>query len=143
MSGCTRREEEQRIFLAYGVGIFYLMEQTGAVRELSFELGSHLFADLEAATLNPRTNSGFHISRPAAETAHHFANSFFHDALDRPAPSRVKNSNYMALRIDHHHGQAIRGLNGQKQAWGRGDQSVADKQFFVFCIASRIDAPND
>src|SRR5579872_4851042 len=67
MSGCARREEEKWIFLAHGIRVFDFVEQAGSVRELRFEFRPHFFTDLEAASLNPRTDGCLHIPRTAAK----------------------------------------------------------------------------
>src|SRR3954462_9363189 len=67
------------------------------------------------------------------------AHSFLHDALHSPAPTGVKNSNRMPLRIYQDNRQAIGSLNREQQSGSAGYESIPSKVL----RRNAIDAVND
>jgi hypothetical protein len=125
VSGSARGEEEQRIFFADRVGFLHFVKQAGGVGELRFEFGANVFSDRVAAVVDAGADGGFEVARASAEVAEHFSYTFFDDALDRAAPSGVEDADGVVPGVDEDDGEAVGGLDGEQQAGGGGDESIA------------------
>jgi len=59
----------------------------------------------------------------------HFSYSFFDNALDGPAPTRMKHSDGSLLGIYQDDRKAIGGLDGKENVGHAGDEAIADQRF--------------
>jgi hypothetical protein len=69
----------------------------------------------------------------------HLSYALLDNALHRPAPSRVKNADSVALRVDQNHRQAVRGLNRKQQMWSCRYQAVPGQRL----SGNRVNTTND
>ncbi len=127
VTGSASSQEEQWVFLADWIRLFYFPEQFAPVFELGLELSSHLWANVITAPVDTWPNSRAQIAGSGAEPAKHLAHTFFHDAFHRPAPARMKHADRRALCVHQDHGQAIRRKNCEQDTRCLGDQAIAGK----------------
>ena len=74
-----------------------------------------------------------------AELAPHLANTFFHNPRHRSSPAGMKRADNAALGIGHQDGNAVSGLDRQKQAGSVGDEAVAGERL----VGGRAHAMHD
>jgi len=118
-------QEQERIFFADWIGIFYFAKEARPVDELGFELCANFLANLVATALNAWADGGFEVAGAGAEVAEHFSDAFFDDALEGAAPSGVEDADGAMFGVDQDHGEAVGGLNGEQEAGCGGEESVA------------------
>ena len=129
MTGSPSTEKQQRILFANRIGFFDFSEQIVSVSELRLELLAHFGSNLVAAGVDSRADNRFNIFGQCAEPTVHFSHSFFHNAFDRPAPTRVEHSDGSLLGICQDDRKAIGGLDGKENVGRAGDEAIADQRF--------------
>ena len=98
----------------------WFTEQILRISELGFELLAHFGADIVTARVNSGADGRFNILGQCAEAAAHFSNSLFDNALDRTAPTRMKDSHSPLLGVDQNNRQAIGSLDANEERQARG-----------------------
>ena len=130
MSGSPSTEKQQRILFANRIGFVDFSEQILSVSELRFELLAHFGSNLVAAGVDSRADHRFNVFGQCAEPTVHFSHSFFHNAFDRPAPTRVKHSDGLLPGIYQDDRKAIGGLDGKENAGCARDEAIANQWLF-------------
>jgi len=120
------RQKQQRVLFANRVGYLDFTKQILRISELRFELLAYFRSDVVAAGVNSGADGRFNIFGQRAEAAAHFSHSLFDNALDRTAPTRVKDSHSPLLGVDQNNRQAIGSLDAKKNARRAGDEAIAD-----------------
>ena len=92
------------------------IEPVRSIRKLRFEFDGNFRADFVAAAADGRADGSEQAIRPRAELHLHFPNGFCDDALQRAAPAGMNGGDGSLLGIDEKNGDAIGGLNAEKQA---------------------------
>lgn len=102
-----------------------LVEPFCGISELRGELRGDFGADFVAAAANGGADGGQQVNGPRAEVHLHLADGFDDDAAECAAPSGVDGGDGTLLRIREKDGDAVGGLDGEKQALAIGGRSVA------------------
>ncbi len=92
------------------------IEPVGRVGELGGKGCGDLGADFVAAAADGRADGSEQAIRPRAELHLHFPHGFCDDALQCAAPAGVNGGDGSLFGIDEKNGDAIGGLNAEKQA---------------------------
>jgi hypothetical protein len=106
-----------------------LVEPFCGISELRGELRGDFGADFVAAAADGGADGGQQVTGPRTEVHLHLADGFDDDAAERAAPSGVDGGDGTLLRIREKDGDAIGGLDGEKQALAIGGRSVATAGF--------------
>ena len=92
--------------------------------KLGEELGGDFGADFVAATADGGADGGEEVSGVRFELHLHLADGFDDDAGERAAPAGVDGGDGTLLGVDEEDGDAVSGLNAQKEAGAVGDGGV-------------------
>ena len=90
------------------------IEPVRSIRKLRFEFDGNFRADFVAAAADGRADGSEQAIWPRAEL--HFPNGFCDDALQCAAPAGMNGGDSLLFGIDEKNGDAIGGLNAEKQA---------------------------
>lgn len=125
VAGSSSRQKQQRILFANRVRFLDFAKQFAAILELGLELSTHFGTNGVATAMNAGANRSPEIAGTSTEPAPHLAHALFHYTFHRPPPARMEHSDRPALKVCEYDRKAIRGQNGQYQAWGLSDQAIA------------------
>ena len=113
MAGRGHVQPLERIGLVAGAEF---IEPVRGIRKLRFEFDGNFRAYFVAAPADGRADGSEQAIRPRAELHLHFPNGFCDDALQRAAPAGMNGGDGSLFGIDEKNGDAIGGLNAEKQA---------------------------
>ena len=105
------------------------VEPFGGFGELGLKLGGNFGADFIAAATNGGADGGEEVSRFGFELHLHLPDGFDDDPLERASPAGMNGGDRALFWIDEENGDAVGGLDAQKEAGAFGDGGVALARF--------------
>ena len=115
-AGCARRQEEERVFFADGIGVVDLMKELVRVRELGNEVMPYVLPDGVRGRTDGRSYRRKKIRWVRTVQRAHGAYAALDDTGQRSAPTCMEGSNRTLHRIEEQNWNAIRCLNGEQDS---------------------------
>ena len=131
VAGSAGGEEEHGVFVADGVGVVDLGEESGRVGELAFEFVADVFADGEAAGGDGGADGGDEVLRAGAVVEAHGADAALDDAGESAAPAGVEGGDGAGAGVGEQNGHAVGGLDAEEQVGEVGHEGVATEGGFA------------
>ena len=132
VAGSARGEEEQRIFVADGIGVVDLGEERGRVGELALKVETHLLADGITAGADAGADGGDEVFGARTELQAHGADAALDDAGEGAAPACVEGGDDATAGVGDENRHAVGSEDGKENIVPGGDESVAAEDGTAF-----------